>query len=84
MHNQVHNTSQMVGQLREELERRLKDVMQMREERDDLQVTYYSETVCYHYSCLYTARAFWSAFLDCGGSKRNTIYVIFYCNMLAV
>lgn len=38
MHIQVHSTSQMVGTLKEELERRLKDVMQLREERDALQV----------------------------------------------
>jgi hypothetical protein len=39
MRNEVMNTNQMVGTLREELERRLKDVMVLREERDALAVS---------------------------------------------
>jgi hypothetical protein len=40
MRNEVMNTNQMVGTLREEMERRLKDVMVLREERDALAVSF--------------------------------------------
>ncbi len=38
MRHEVNNTSQQVAALRDELERRLKDLVQAREERDALQV----------------------------------------------
>jgi uncharacterized coiled-coil DUF342 family protein len=38
MRHEVSNTSQQVAALRDELERRLKDLVQVREERDALQV----------------------------------------------
>lgn len=39
MRHEVHNTSQMVATLKEELERRLKDLVAVREERDGLAVS---------------------------------------------
>jgi hypothetical protein len=39
MRHEVNNTSQQVAALRDELERRLKDLVQAREERDALHVS---------------------------------------------
>jgi hypothetical protein len=53
MRQEVNSTAQMVGTLRDELERRLKDLVQLREERDALQVKkqWIAAIVCVYKSC---------------------------------
>jgi uncharacterized coiled-coil DUF342 family protein len=46
MRHEVNNTSQQVAALRDELERRLKDLVQAREERDALHVSRPLSGVC--------------------------------------